>query len=515
MIDLKGLISRPSLVYNTLSEKRQSFKMNKPAKISSLHLGSKATVLIVSVIVIVMLTSIFTVLQNAANNGALTPVSTTDPTNGPSPTNQAPNLTNTPGNNPTPWINPGGPVIPIDPTAIPYIPGLIEKAQVMNSSVWKAVAQQSWQYFQPRTGVDETTGLPAAAVGYNYFTDWDLGVYIQAVLDAQKIGLIAKDGDWGSDYRFDKVLTFLETRPLNQTTNYPFWFYQSADGQNYEYQSNLATVRVDAVDIGRLFVSLNNLKSYNASAAWSSKVNAVRINNIVLHGPSDFAALIPDVKNEVNSGSLYSYYVTSGFAAFWPEVAYVPTKILDNIVNSPQILVNEGGNVTLPNAQISCEPLLHAVFELNPPTTERTKLLNLARQVYLAHQERYTLDLYPPFAAFSEGNSGGSTFIYEWVVLPGSGTWKITRSDLTPYDVNPIIYSKVSLSFLALYNTTYAKAMTVYLEQQLPTPTRGWCDGADYPYSPQDNFITKITSIGSNTNGMIIEAANYFIRANP
>ena len=71
----------------------------------------------------------------------------------------------------------------------PKPPGVIASAQTINSTVWLAVAANAWAYFQPGVGVDSTTGLPLT-----YFTDWDLGVYIQAVIDANKTGLIGTDG---------------------------------------------------------------------------------------------------------------------------------------------------------------------------------------------------------------------------------------------------------------------------------------------------------------------------------
>ena len=44
---------------------------------------------------------------------------------------------------------------------------------------------------QPGVGVDNNTGLPyATAYGFYAFTDWDLGVYIQAIIDAQELNLI-------------------------------------------------------------------------------------------------------------------------------------------------------------------------------------------------------------------------------------------------------------------------------------------------------------------------------------
>ena len=184
--------------------------------------------------------------------------------------------------------------------------------------MWLAVARNAWAYFQPGVGVDSTTGLPYSGYGAPSFTDWDLGVYIQAVIDAQNLNLTQPDGTWGSSARIEKVITFLETRPLNNTTHYPFWFYQSTDEQDWHQDSDLATTPVDIADTGRLFVALNNLRVFNSSLT-------SRINNIVLHGQSfnrtNYAALVPSIKAEgLTSTSIYDYYVLSGFASFWPNI---------------------------------------------------------------------------------------------------------------------------------------------------------------------------------------------------
>ena len=92
------------------------------------------------------------------------------------------------------------------------------------------MAENAWQYFQPDLGVDSNTGLPNSGLGNPFFTDWDLGVYIQAVMDANATGLIGSDGAWGSSARLEKVVHFLETRELNNAS-YPYWFYQSSDGK--------------------------------------------------------------------------------------------------------------------------------------------------------------------------------------------------------------------------------------------------------------------------------------------
>ena len=130
--------------------------------------------------------------------------------------------------------------------------GLIESGQPVNSAVWLGVADNAWAYFQPGVGVDANTGLPyAGGIYFKGLTDWDLGVYIQAVIDAQEIGLISTNGTLGSYTRLDKVLSYLENRPLNETTHYPFWFYDATTGKDYHSLSETATGTVDIVDTGR------------------------------------------------------------------------------------------------------------------------------------------------------------------------------------------------------------------------------------------------------------------------
>ncbi len=105
----------------------------------------------------------------------------------------------------------------------PRDPGTIESAGAMNSNVWWKVANNAWQYFQPGWGVDPTTGLPrSGGTDSPVFTDWDLGVYIQAVMDANATGVIGNDGPWGSSARLEKVVSFLENRPLNATNQVSF-----------------------------------------------------------------------------------------------------------------------------------------------------------------------------------------------------------------------------------------------------------------------------------------------------
>ena len=372
--------------------------------------------------------------------------------------------------------------------------GLIESAQIINSSVWNQVAANAWAYFQPGVGVDAKTGLPyAGGTDFKAFTGWDLGVYIQAVIGAQKLGLINANGAWGSNARLEKILTFLETRPLNTTTNYPFWFYDATTGGDYHSLSDTTSQIVDIVDTGRLFVALNNLKTYNSSLSQ-------RIDDIVLYGKSNYTALVPSIKADNTSKNIYGYYFISGYASFWPQqLNNVTNEILNNIENSKTITTY---NVSLPDATIGCEPLLCSLFELNNTNSTLTRLMS---QVYLAHQAYYNAT--GQYVAFSEGNGFSGKFVYEWVVAPDGKPWEITGINNQAYSGKAVIFNKVAFGFLALYNSTYAQNTVIYLEKALPAPTHGYSEGAD-------NNGHLVSSKSTNTNGLIMEAALYAIQKN-
>ena len=497
------------------SSSEEQPKKNLQAK-NLLHLSRKSKFVVVFAIIAIVVVSSLAFIPKT--KPTVEP-QISDPTASPSPTNkQPPTQTTHPTQPPSSPLNPPITLSHVisgitEMIAPPKPAGLIESSQTINSDVWKAVAANAWLYFRPGIGVDASTGLPCASLNYPYFTDWDLGVYIQAIMDAQKIGLISADGDWGANSRLNKTLTFLESRSLNETTHNPFWFYQVKDAQVFHAKSDSAAGAVDVIDTGRLFVALNNLKTFNSS--W-----VPRVNNFVYNSSgnrTNYAVIVPDIKSDsLTSTSIYAYYIYSGYASFWPnELADATNTILNNIQNAGNVTTN--GNVKLPRAEISCEPLLCSVFELG----NNSRLNALAKQVYLAHEARYNET--GIYVAFSEGNAYDS-FIYEWVVLPNNDTWKVKELGKNTYStLNPIIYYKVALSFLSLYNTTYARDTTIYLERALPRPENGYCDGADfsvsttensdgtdYPASPNNAYL--VTDVGSNTNGLILGASRYALQ---
>jgi hypothetical protein len=366
-------------------------------------------------------------------------------------------------------------------TSISSLPNGDGQVDTTSKSNWLQLAKNAWEYFQPGKGVNEITGLHSANLYYPYFTDWDLGGYLQTIIDAEKLGIVNNDGDWGARARIEKILTFLENRELT-ADGLPYWWYEAATGQK---QGDGAP---DLIDTGKLLVALKNLELYRPDLA-------ERVDNVV-YKRVNYTSWLPSVESMAGSTSIYAYYVASGFAGFWPErIAPVAEVILNNIVIVPKV---ETYGVKLPMADIPCDPLFYSVFELKPDA----RLLSLSMQVYLAHEARYKTT--GKFVAFSEGNTDldDPSYVYEWVVRSDGRTWVVTDQTGSETQISQIVYYKVALGFLAIYNTDFARNMQEYLANQLPQPTSGYIDGI-----AEDGRL--VSTITDKTNGLIISAARY------
>lgn len=348
---------------------------------------------------------------------------------------------------------------------------------------WRGLAENAWEYFQPGKGVDAATGLHGACIDWPYFTDWDLGLYIQTIIDAEKLGMLSRDGVWGADARLEKLLTFLEGRELT-VDGLPYWWYESRTGRKW------GDGAPDVVDTGKLLVALQNLRLYRPDLAG-------RINHVV-YNRTNYEPMWQAIDVMAGSTSIYGYYVASGFAGFWPErFSSVAEAILNNMVSAPKV---ETYGVKLPISDILCEPLLYSVFELKPDA----RLQELAKQVYLAHEARYNTT--GKYVAFSEGNTALNepSYVYEWVVLLDGRTWVVNDQTASAVQIAPIIYFKVAVGFLATYNTEFARNMFGYLVSHIPAPTSGYMDGID----ENGRLAARVTD---KTNGLIISAARYAI----
>ena len=361
---------------------------------------------------------------------------------------------------------------------------------------WIKWAKEAWSYYEPGIGVDLSTGIPRASYFWPYLTDWDLGGYIIAIIEAELMGILPKEGEWGADDRIEKVLRFLETRRISPH-GIPYCIYKSTNGQPW------GDAITNVSDSGRLLIALAMLKKYRPDLA--ERIDAiVRRNNYEL--------LANSTKAWRTTAGFYKYYVAQGFKLFGldkNQPVRMALKEFDKIVNGPHVDVY---GVSLPKTEVTSEPLLHMVFELNIDD----RYLDYVKRVYEAQERRYRNT--GKYTAWTEGNTGLQhvTYVYQWIVTPRGETWKIT-----PKDITPIIFTKAAFGFHALYNTNYTRKLVDYLieknEERKKDPR--YCYPPIYCILPQKGFIEGVdengrivTELVDKTQVMVIEAAYYALK---
>jgi len=351
------------------------------------------------------------------------------------------------------------------------------------NSTWLKWASNAWGYYGVSTslGVDPTTGLPLAALIFIYFTFWDLGTYLYAIMDASRLGLLVKTGTWGSDDRVNRVVNWLQICQLT-SNNLPYLWYNSRTGTP---ATDLTSEETNVSDYGQFLIAMYRLKTFRPDlAATIDNIVKVRFNTVYLAGsPEKFS----------QTGGIYAWYISQGFKYFGYD-SYTPVQEalgkLNQMMNGPKVTTY---GIALPSAYLTSEPLQLGMFFVDPDP----QLTELTRNVYLAQEKRH--DATGKWEAWSEGSTAlpNPTYVYEWIVAGGE-TWVITPSPITP-----IAYLRTAIAYQALFDTAYTLPMIDYLNTTLGGPTvGGYGDGVD-----QNG--RQVPTLVDRTNGIIIAAARF------
>jgi len=370
--------------------------------------------------------------------------------------------------------------------------------QAPQSGIWVERARIAWKYFAVGRGVIESTGLHQGTKWWHYFTEWDLGNHVLAIIAADKLGIIT-DPVWTADYRIGKILTFLEERELNDDPSYPvpYLVYDAYNGlPGWRTDSSIAKKATNPSDTGRLLIALKKLKEYKPSLA-------TRIDNIVSRNGYGYVA----EQNAEWGEGFYRYYVAQGFAAFGSNTPPVQASL--NEMNRLDQEVNNGNYIDvygeqLPIAWITTEPFVLGLLDLNLDGIFK----KYGQRVYNALERRYVDK--GRFQAWSEGQyddyeGTGARYLYEWVVAHNNGIWLIMQQGTPgPINIPPVIYAKTALALDALYRTRYTSDMVNYLLSvpgMIAPGDWGFTEGA----SENGRLLEEIITAG--TNSIIIESA--------
>jgi hypothetical protein len=338
----------------------------------------------------------------------------------------------------------------------------------LSNAEWVSYSKIAWSFFAPGVGVSPSTGLIYASPYWHEFTDWDLAGYIQAILSAQKLGLISADGTWGEDYRLSLVLNFLDTRSLNSQR---LW-YQF-------YDSDTGTVSTDGLSA--------------AGGVSDGGPMLIALYDIMQTHPQ-FTSEVKDAVNRVNYASLisqgfgispYGYYAKLGFD-LWGfntgPVSYSPGYASGTMVVA--------------------EPIMLAILE-----HASDSFFNQAgEQVYSAQFTAYnsTGKLY----ALSEGQyppylNSATPYVYEYIQVPsGTSTQTVTWQGQV-VNSSPENFVKIAFAFLAIYKSSYGLSLVNSLGKFSTS------DGFDEGVLSQTGQV--FSAVSDNTNIMIMLACAYAV----
>ncbi len=355
---------------------------------------------------------------------------------------------------------------------------------------WVQIGRIAWRYYGSWMGVDRNTGLPKATNTWDSFTLWDLGAYIMSILDAEKLEIIPREGEWGSTDRLEKVLNFLKTMKLNEE-GIPYWAYRASSGLP---DSSSIDKACDPSDMGMLLVALDRLRRERPDLAYEVNSAVRRLNPV---------RLASDRSKWKKTSGFYAYIAARGYQAFgFGDEGPVRSWLRwgEGIESQGKIEVN---GVEFPKEWVTSEPVLFIAFYL-----EGDPLARYAHRVYLAH-ERYYQET-GEYRAFSEGVVDGAPhYVFEWVVTGFGDRWVVTDATGEEVSIDPVIYLKAALGFHALYESGYTTALLRHLFNVLNSKGVDLATGLPEGITEEGESILKTRS--DKTCALVLAAARYAI----
>lgn len=366
------------------------------------------------------------------------------------------------------------------------------------SERWLEYAGIAWKYYSPWKGWNPDTGLPWTNPYYHRLNGWDLGAYIVAIVNAEKLEIITKEE---ADNRLNKVIDFLVNRELTEE-GVPAVIYDSDSGDPVGDPPGATNVS----DEGRLLIALHLLRTYRPG------LNST-INYIVYEKPN-YTRLANSWTAWTTTRDYYAYYVAQGFRLFGFD-RYEPVadalrymERLEEKEKRGEVIDYYG--LEIPIAETTSDPLLLGILDLNLNSLFK----KYAFQVYRVQEERYYQEGF--FTAWSEGQYDGSEveeyFIYEWIGDPAGHKWRITNTMGKVLDISPVIFTKIAFAMDAIFGTNYTRTMVNKLLSYPELLTDyGFLEGINEDGRPLTGSFGDYLNFVSMTNSMIISAACYAI----
>jgi len=319
----------------------------------------------------------------------------------------------------------------------------VAEEKVRKIILWGKIASTAWKYFAPGYGINPKTGLNYATQHWHIITDWDLGSYIAAVIAAEELGLLNKEGEYGARMRIEKVVNFLLNRALHEK-GVPYLAYNA---DNMEPATNLPTNLSDA---GRLLLALAQLKQKHPELE-DIVDKIVKRNN--------FEKIAFDENQWKTTDGLYAYYISKGYEFFNLSKHSHIEYFLSLPLRLDSFKKVQTYNVSLPATWINYEPLLLLFYE-----TKDKKIERLLADVIQASINRYIYT--GKTSAFSETPVDVQPFyVYEWISRGDEKTWIVTDHEDRIIFLPEVI---VSQALIGMYAFNESEITTKMVNRFLP-----------------------------------------------
>lgn len=364
-------------------------------------------------------------------------------------------------------------------------------------------ARIAWAYF--RNNISDRTGLVASVDGYPSTTMWETGGLIDAILSAERLGLIDPEE---ARARLSRVLHSLARLPLT-AAGMPNKAYDIRDLRMVNYQNKPSSTGIgwSALDIGRLMAAMTSAQRAHPDLAGQVQnvLAGWRLAHLLAGGELNGANIKDGVTEEHQEGRIgYEQYAAKAMLAFALDASAaldVTGQLVARDVDGIAVPGDSRLNKNQVPSMTTSEPFLLDGLEFGFDARSAV----LAAQVYRAQEARFAAT--GILTAVSEGHVKVAPYFAYATVWGGGQPWAVLTIDGQRLDSQRVLSAKAAFGWDALYDTPYTERLVAAVAG-LNKPDRGWFEGR------YERDGTAVESITANTNAMIL-AAVAFRKAGP
>lgn len=358
-----------------------------------------------------------------------------------------------------------------------------------------AFARIAWTYFQNNTNA--VTGLVNSVDKYPSTTMWETGSYFNAVISAQKLGLIDKTE---AVARISKALNSLKSvRLFDGILPNKAYNVETLELVDYTNKASEKGLGWSALDIGRIVSTLaiveHNLPELTPQVA--DLMSLWDLSKMAQGGQLVGGNVIEGATREDQEGRVgYEQYVAKSMMLFGYDMSkayHVEDHLMVKQVEDQPIPVDNRLHRGSTPAFTVSEPYIFDGLEFGFDSRSH----EFATAIYKAQEGRYRNS--GVLTAVTEGHVDQAPYFVYATVWGGGDPWAVMSFKGDRFDSLRTVSTKVAFAWDALFRTDYSKTLMQAIAP-LGDPARGWPEGV-YEANGKTNG-----SVTANTNAIVLAA---------